>query len=89
MPGGPQLLAAAEQYDGLWLVGGAVRDMLLGHEPRELDVLVENELEEVARSLGEPVFHERFGTATVETGTASYDLAPLARRATRPRVRSP
>ena len=40
-PGGSELLAAATP--GAFLVGGAVRDLLLGRHPRELDVVVEGE----------------------------------------------
>jgi tRNA nucleotidyltransferase (CCA-adding enzyme) len=38
-PGGAQLLAVAPP--GAYLVGGAVRDLLLGRAPRELDVVLE------------------------------------------------
>ena len=41
LPGGVELLAAAPP--GSFLVGGAVRDLLLGRCPRELDVVVEEE----------------------------------------------
>lgn len=75
LPGGAELMAVAEARGGLWLVGGAVRDILLGREPRELDVLVEEGIEAVARELGDPVFHERFGTATVTSSRGRYDLA--------------
>ncbi len=53
-PGGRQLLAAASQ--GTFLVGGAVRDLLLGRTPRELDVVVEGDgAPAFARKLGAPV----------------------------------
>lgn len=40
-PGGPQLLAVAVEASAeAALVGGAVRDILLGREPRELDVVI-------------------------------------------------
>ena len=68
-------MALAGTRGGIWLVGGAVRDILLGREPAELDILVEGELEAVARELGDPVFHERFGTATVTSPRCLYDLA--------------
>ena len=73
--GGPQLLEAAAGRPGIWLVGGAVRDLLLGIEPRELDVLVEDDLEALAQQLGEPTFHDRFGTATVRGDGFVIDLA--------------
>jgi tRNA nucleotidyltransferase (CCA-adding enzyme) len=51
---------------GLWLVGGAVRDALLGEPVRDLDVVVEGDAIAVARALGEIVSeHDRFGTAEV------------------------
>ena len=43
LPGGPELLAAAAGLDGVQLVGGAVRDLLLGRTPRELDVVVDGD----------------------------------------------
>jgi tRNA nucleotidyltransferase (CCA-adding enzyme) len=56
---------ALRAVDGVWVVGGAVRDALLGREPRELDFVVEGDAVALARSLGEAVVHEPFGTATV------------------------
>jgi tRNA nucleotidyltransferase (CCA-adding enzyme) len=41
VPGGAELLALAPA--GSWLVGGAVRDLLLGRAPRELDVVLAGE----------------------------------------------
>ena len=41
LPGGKELLEASERHGGcVELVGGAVRDILLGGTPRELDVIV-------------------------------------------------
>jgi tRNA nucleotidyltransferase (CCA-adding enzyme) len=59
------------------LVGGAVRDLLLGREPRELDVVVEGDIDPIARRLGAPsTVHARFGTATVQAADGCrYDLA--------------
>jgi tRNA nucleotidyltransferase (CCA-adding enzyme) len=76
-PCGRRLLAAAGECAGVWLVGGAVRDMLLGNAPRELDVAVEGEIEPLVGALGGTAQrHARFGTATVigEDG-CRYDLA--------------
>ncbi len=62
LPGLTELRA----HGGLWLVGGAVRDALLGAPVRDLDVIVEGDALAVARQLGEVVSeHERFGTAEV------------------------
>ncbi len=73
---GRRLIVAAEGQTGVWLVGGAVRDILLGREPRELDVAVEGDVEALARRLGDvDALHERFGTATVSAGDCRYDVA--------------
>ena len=65
------------------LVGGAVRDLLLGGAPLDLDLVVAGELAPLAARLGAEVRpHERFATATVRgAGGARYDLA-RARRET-------
>jgi tRNA nucleotidyltransferase (CCA-adding enzyme) len=74
-------LEALAGVPGVWVVGGAVRDALLGRPPRELDLVVEGDaaaVAAVARRLGTPLaVHERFGTATV----AGADVA-AARRET-------
>ena len=77
--GGTELLEAASRRDGVWLVGGAVRDLLTGRRPAELDVIVDGGMEEFAGELGEPVVHERFGTASVRGDGWAIDLA-LPRR---------
>lgn len=79
-PGGAELLELARERDDLMLVGGAVRDLLVGRTPRELDVVVADGAIELAAALAshlglpsgagpdarsEPTFHERFGTALV------------------------
>ena len=65
VPGAGELFDALEGVPGVWVVGGAVRDALLGRDPRDLDLVVEGDAAEVARRLGEePLLHERFGTAT-------------------------
>jgi tRNA nucleotidyltransferase (CCA-adding enzyme) len=56
LPGGEQLLAAAREHDGeAELVGGAVRDILLGGQPRELDVVVEGDVRAFAEELASRV----------------------------------
>jgi len=64
-----------------WVVGGAVRDLLLGHGAAvDLDLVVEGDAVAAAQQLaaalgGSLVSHEAFGTASVEAGGHVYDLA--------------
>lgn len=68
--------------EGVYLVGGAVRDLLLGDSPTELDLVVEGDAETVAERLGGAAqVHDRFGTSTVHLDGHRYDLA-RARRET-------
>jgi tRNA nucleotidyltransferase (CCA-adding enzyme) len=67
---------------GVHLVGGAVRDLLLGGRPLDLDLVVEGDPAQVAALLGGDVrTHDRFGTSTVVLNGFTYDLA-RARRET-------
>jgi tRNA nucleotidyltransferase (CCA-adding enzyme) len=78
LPCGRRLLEAAAGMDGVHLVGGAVRDLLLGRRPRELDVVVEGDVGALAARLGaaaDHVAHDRFGTATVRCRDCRWDLA--------------
>jgi tRNA nucleotidyltransferase (CCA-adding enzyme) len=63
-----------------WVVGGAVRDLLLGSTAEDLDVVIEGDAVEAATRLraaldGTLTIHDRFGTATVSAGGHVYDLA--------------
>jgi tRNA nucleotidyltransferase (CCA-adding enzyme) len=80
LPGGAELIALAGQRGGIELVGGAVRDLMLGVRPRELDAIVVAEVEAVAHELAERLgggasVHERFGTALVSSPGTCVDLA--------------
>lgn len=78
MPCGRTLLEAAAGMQGVYLVGGAVRDLLLRLTPRELDVVIEGPVDALAVRLGadgEHVAHERFGTARLRRGDCWWDLA--------------
>ena len=82
VPGGRTLAAATAGLDGVHLVGGAVRDLLLGGRPRELDVVVDGDPAELiarlatGRPSAEVVRHGRFGTASVPVdGAAAVDIA--------------
>ncbi len=82
-PGGAELISLAEERGGgIELVGGAVRDLMLGESPRELDAIVSSEVEQVAQALafrldGEMTLHERFGTAVVRSPRACIDFATI------------
>ena len=78
------VLAEAERRAlAVHLVGGPVRDFLLGRAVRDVDLLVEPGAEggapELARAAVPPgarvVAHERFGTAKLESGEGAVDLA--------------
>ena len=75
----PGLDRVREAAAGLraYLVGGAVRDLLLGRERADIDVAVEGDaMDELARRLGGALAtHERFATATVRAGGLELDLA--------------
>ncbi len=59
-----------------WLVGGAVRDLLLGSHRADLDVVVEGDASEAAALIGaETKAHERFGTAVATLGKSRVDVA--------------
>lgn len=59
-----------------FLVGGAVRDLLLGATHPDLDIAVEGDAAAVAARLGgDPVAHERFATATATLNGERVDLA--------------
>jgi tRNA nucleotidyltransferase (CCA-adding enzyme) len=86
LPGGPELLALAKNVAELALVGGAVRDLLLGRAPRELDVVVAADAPALVGQLAERLgvdaaqpptvtLHERFGTAVLRWDGAQIDIA--------------
>jgi tRNA nucleotidyltransferase (CCA-adding enzyme) len=60
----------------VYLVGGAVRDLLLGRERTDLDIVVEGDAAALGRKLGGEVrAHERFATATAMLDGLEVDLA--------------
>lgn len=57
------------------LVGGAVRDLLLGRTPAEFDVVVDDDPRRFAQSLGEiECEHERFGTLRTSAAGMRVDV---------------
>ncbi len=74
--GRPLLQALDAREPGVYLVGGAVRDLLLGGHPVDLDLVVDGDAAAVAGRIGERVAtHDRFGTSTATLGGFSYDVA--------------
>jgi tRNA nucleotidyltransferase (CCA-adding enzyme) len=83
-PRAARLLDALAGVEGAHLVGGAVRDVLLGGEAVDLDVVVEGDAAAAARTAAERLGgrvreHERFGTATVEADDLTFDVARARR----------
>ncbi|HEY6399389.1 MAG TPA: hypothetical protein VIX82_18235, partial [Solirubrobacteraceae bacterium] len=80
LPAAAPLLPRLAQRPGIHLVAGAVRDLLLGGAPSDLDLVVEGDAVEVSLSLGGEIrVHDRFGTCTVTLEGYSYDLATARR----------
>lgn len=80
IPGMERLLPALEGLPPAYLVGGAVRDLLRGEDPKDVDIAVEGDARSAARAVAERLGsgareYERFGTATVETPASTYNFA--------------
>jgi len=73
----PELDAVREAAeDPVYLVGGAVRDLLLGRGRVDIDLVVEGDAAALAERLGaESVSHERFATAKVRVNGHEVDIA--------------
>ena len=85
------LVEARRSGVSIYLVGGPVRDLLLGRAISDVDLLVvptgDVGVEALARAAapdgGRVEVHDRFGTATISTAEASVDLAGVRREAYR------
>ena len=74
-----RLLARASSAS-LYIVGGSVRDLLLGRGIRDLDLVTEGDAPKLAAMVSEQTggkltAHSRFGTATVETHGLRLDFS--------------
>ncbi len=73
----PELDAVREAaIEPVYLVGGAVRDLLLGRGRADIDIVVEGDAAALASRLGaDVVSHERFATAKVSLDDHEVDIA--------------
>ena len=74
------LLPALDGLPPAYLVGGAVRDLLRGEDPLDVDIALEGDARSAARAVadrldGELREYERFGTADVLTPAQTYHFA--------------
>lgn len=82
IPGADLLLEALADREGVYLVGGAVRDLMLGFAQFDFDLVIEGDAAELADHLAATIGgttrkHARFGTATFysKDGQLSVDIA--------------
>jgi tRNA nucleotidyltransferase (CCA-adding enzyme) len=80
LPGMERLLPALDGLPPAYLVGGAVRDLLLGGHPVDIDIAIEGDARSVARTLadrlgGSAREYERFGTAEIDVKGQTLHLA--------------
>ena len=74
-----RLLSIVRGGPAVFVVGGTVRDLLLGREPLDLDVVVDGPLTDIVQALGPPLrAHDRFETATVMLGGRALRPGALA-----------
>jgi len=76
LPGGATVLGKLDRRVDVWIVGGAVRDALLGRPPKDIDLVVVGDAVALADDLGEVTeVHDRFGTTTVAVEGALVNVA--------------
>jgi tRNA nucleotidyltransferase (CCA-adding enzyme) len=76
LPEVARLLSVLRGGPPAFVVGGTIRDLLLGRDPLDLDVVVDGRLTGVVQALGPPLrAHDQFETATVMLGDLRCDLA--------------
>jgi tRNA nucleotidyltransferase (CCA-adding enzyme) len=84
LPAGRPLLDALGDTAGVYLVGGAVRDLLRGEAPVDFDLVADRDLAVLIAGLsgsGDAAarIHDRFGTATLTLDSGRFDLARARR----------
>ena len=58
-----------------YVVGGCVRDLILGREPQDWDITTDAKPEEIQRFFPDSVYENEFGTVGVKTGSVDPRLA--------------
>src|SRR3989304_7537516 len=58
-----------------YAVGGCVRDLLLGKEPKDWDITTNAKPEEIQKLFPENVYENTFGTVAIKTGSEKPELA--------------
>ncbi len=80
LPAGRVLLERLERDAPVYLVGGAVRDLLLEVTPPDLDLVIEGDALAFAKRLDPGArAHDRFGTATFAVDGFTFDIARARR----------
>jgi tRNA nucleotidyltransferase (CCA-adding enzyme) len=76
LPAGQKLFERVPEPGNVYLVGGAVRDLLRGGRPLDLDLVVDGDPGALTGRLGgEARIHDRFGTSTVKLDGLTFDIA--------------
>jgi tRNA nucleotidyltransferase (CCA-adding enzyme) len=71
-----RLLSIVRDGPPAFVVGGTIRDLLLGLDPFDLDLVVDGPLTGIIEALGPPLrAHDQFATATVMLGELRCDIA--------------
>lgn len=79
-----QLAAGPGDNGRHFLVGGAVRDLLIGFDVIDLDIVTEGDVAKLAEDLaGNVLLHERFGTAELTVDGLRVDIATARRESYR------
>ena len=58
----------------VYLVGGCVRDLLMGNEPKDWDITTGAKPQEIQKIFPESVYENKFGTVAVKTGSDDEKL---------------
>ncbi|OGM98859.1 MAG: hypothetical protein A2915_03795 [Candidatus Yanofskybacteria bacterium RIFCSPLOWO2_01_FULL_41_34] len=64
----------SSEFQG-YAVGGCVRDLLLGKEPKDWDITTNAKPEEIQKLFPEHVYENTFGTVAIKTGSEKPELA--------------